>query len=387
MPGQLLYPLVTRRATTEWEYELNATEQLRAIGQSLWLDNITRALLRSGTLRSYIDGLSITGLTSNPTIFEKAISHSNDYDMAIRRKAGSGFAAEDLFFELALDDLTQAADLFLPTFEATGGVDGWVSLEVSPLLANDPEGSVTSAVQLHARALRPNLFIKLPGTTAGIAAIEESIFRGIPVNVTLLFSRAQYLAAADAYLRGIERRVAAGLSPRVASVASIFVSRWDAAANDSLPAHLRNHLGLAVARQIHGAYRDLLASARWQKLSAAGAMIQRLLWASTGSKDPAASDTFYIDALAAPDTINTIPEPTLLAFAAHGNVGSTLPTDGGDCEQLLAAIKFEGVKVDELASALQQAGVTAFCKSWSDILAGLASKSGVPASAHPTGRG
>jgi transaldolase len=357
---------------------LTATEQLHAIGQSLWLDNITRGMLLSGTLRSYVDRLSITGLTSNPSIFDKAISHSSEYDIAIQQKAGSGLSAEDLFFELALDDLTQAAELFLPAFDATGGIDGWVSLEVSPLLSNDAAGSVASAVQLHARARLRNLFIKLPGTAAGIAAIEESIFRGVPVNVTLLFSRAHYLAAAEAYMCGIERRIAAGLSPRVASVASIFVSRWDASANDSLPEHLRNHLGLAVARQIHGTYRALLASARWRKLSAAGAMVQRLLWASTGTKDPAASDTFYIEALAAPDTINTIPEPTLLAFSAHGKVGSTLPADGGDAEQMLAAIIREGVKVDDLATTLQQAGVAAFAKSWRDLLAGIASKSGSP---------
>jgi len=366
---------------------LIATGQLHAIGQSLWLDNITRGMLRSGTLRRYIDELSITGLTSNPTIFEKAISHSSDYDVAIRQKTRSGLSAEDLFFELALEDLTQAADLFQPAFEATGGLDGWVSLEVSPLLANDAAASVESAIQLHARALHRNLFIKLPGTAAGISAIEESIFRGIPVNVTLLFSRAQYLAAAEAYMRGIERRIAAGLSPHVASVASIFVSRWDASANDSLPEHLRNHLGIAVARQIHAAYRGLLASARWQKLGAAGARIQKLLWASTGTKDPKASDTLYIEALAAPDTINTMPEPTLLAFAAHGRVASTLPPDGGGSEQVLAAIAYEGVNVDELAATLQQAGVVAFCNSWRDLIAGLASKSGALDHGESSGNG
>jgi transaldolase len=333
-------------------------------------------MLSNGTLRDYIDRLSVTGLTSNPTIFERAISSSDVYDIAIQQKAGAGKSGEALFYELALEDLTRAADLFLPEHEATSGMDGWVSLEVSPLLANDAAASVASAVQLHARAQRPNLFIKLPGTAAGLAGIEESIFRGIPVNVTLLFSTTQYLAAADAYLRGLERRHAAGLSLRVASVASIFISRWDAAANDRLPRTLRNQLGIAVARQIHGSYRALLSSARWQKLHAAGAMQQRLLWASTGTKDPAASDTLYIEALAAPDTINTMPESTLLAFAAHGKVGATLPLDGGDPEQMLAQIAGEGVDIEELAARLQREGAATFSKSWRDMLACIATKNG-----------
>ena len=358
---------------------MSATQQLHAIGQSLWLDNITRGMLLGGTLRDYISRLSITGLTSNPTIFERAIGHSGLYDIPIQQKAGTGISAEALFYELALEDLTLAADLFRPTYDATLGRDGWVSLEVSPLLANDSAASAASAVQLHAMARRPNLFIKLPGTEAGMAAIEESIYRGVPVNITLLFCRDQYLAAADAYMRGIERRIAAGLDPRVASVASIFVSRWDAAANDSLPARLRNKLGIAVARQIHACYRSLLASARWQSLRAAGAAEQRLLWASTGTKDAQASDTLYIEALAAPDTINTMPEATLLAFAEHGKVGDLMPCDSADAEPMLATITSEGVDLKTLASRLQSEGTAAFARSWHDMLACIARKSGAQA--------
>ena len=293
---------------------MKATQQLHDLGQSLWLDNITRGLLTSGTLGRYISELSVTGLTSNPTIFDQAIGNADFYDTAIRQKALDGKSGEALFFELALEDLTRAADLFRPVHDATGGLDGWVSLEVSPLLADDTADTIQAAVQLHARAQRPNLFIKIPGTPAGITAIEEAIFAGVPVNVTLLFSREHYLAAADAYLRGIERRVAAGLDPAVGSVASIFVSRWDVAIKDKVPQELRNRLGIAIAKRTYRAYRELLASKRWQTLASAGARPQRLLWASTGTKDPAAPDTLYIDALAAPDTVNTMPEKTLLAF-------------------------------------------------------------------------
>jgi transaldolase len=294
---------------------MKTTQQLHDLGQSLWLDNITRGLLTSGTLDRYISELSVTGLTSNPTIFDQAIGNADFYDTAIRQKALAGKSGEALFFELALEDLTQAADLFRPIHNATGGVDGWVSLEVSPLLADDTAGTIQAAVQLHAQAQRPNLFIKIPGTSAGIPAIEEAIFAGVPVNVTLLFSREHYLAAAEAYMRGIERRIAAGLDPAVGSVASIFVSRWDVAIKDRVPQELRNRLGIAIAKRTYKAYIELLASQRWQALAAAGARPQRLLWASTGTKDPAAPDTLYIDALAAPDTVNTMPEKTLLAFA------------------------------------------------------------------------
>ena len=354
---------------------MSATGQLHAIGQSLWLDNITRDMLLSGTLRDYISRLSVTGLTSNPTIFERAIGSSGLYDIPIRQKAQTGITVEALFYELALEDLTLAADLFRPTYDSTLGRDGWVSLEVSPLLANDPVASAASAAQLHAMARRPNLFIKLPGSEAGMGAIEESIFRGIPVNVTLLFCRDQYLAAANAYMRGIERRLAAGLDPRVASVASIFISRWDAAANDSLPARLRNKLGIAVAGQIHACYRSLLASARWQLLRAAGAAEQRLLWASTGTKDPRAPDTLYIEALVAPDTINTMPEATLLAFADHGNVGELMSREGAEAQAVLAAITGEGVDLKALATGLQSEGTAAFARSWHDMLACIARKS------------
>jgi transaldolase len=354
---------------------MNATQQLHRLGQSLWLDNITRALLTGGTLSRYISEFAVTGLTSNPTIFDQAIKSGGAYDDAIRRKADEGKVGEALFFELALEDLTQAADLFRPVFDATGGVDGWVSLEVSPLLADDTAGTVKAAKRLHARAQRPNLFIKIPGTRAGIPAIEQAIFAGVPVNVTLLFSREQYIAAAEAYLRGIERRIAAGLDPKVASVASIFVSRWDVAVKDRGQERLRNGLGIAIAMRTYKAYRDLLASKRWQKLAGSGARTQRLLWASTGTKDPAAPDTLYIEALAAPDTINTIPEKTLLAFADHGKVKDVLPVDGGYAEAVLAEFTREGIDCEALAADLQREGTEAFAKSWSDLMDRIASKS------------
>jgi transaldolase len=354
---------------------MNATQQLHDLGQSLWLDNITRGLLTSGTLGRYIREFAVTGLTSNPTIFDLAIKNGAEYDAAIRNKATEGKTGEALFLELALEDLVQAADLFRPTHDATGGIDGWVSLEVSPLLADDSEATTRAAAQLHARAQRPNLFIKIPGTRAGIPAIEDSIFAGVPINVTLLFSREQYVAAAQAYMRGIERRIAAGLDPRVGSVASLFVSRWDVAANDKVQAGFHNRLGIAIAMRTYKAYRDLLASTRWRKLAAAGAQPQRLLWASTGTKDPAAPDTLYIEALAAPDTINTIPERTLLAFADHGKVKEVLPMDGGYAEVVLAEFAREGVDDEALAADLQREGTAAFAGSWSDLLRCIASKS------------
>jgi len=354
---------------------MKATQLLHDLGQSLWLDNITRELLTSGTLSRYISELSVTGLTSNPTIFDHAIQHGDFYDDAIRQKALAGKSGEALFFELALEDLTQAADLFRPVHEATGGVDGWVSLEVSPLLADDTAATIKVAAQLYARAQRPNLFIKIPGTRAGIPAIEESIFAGVPVNVTLLFSREHYVAAAEAYMRGIERRIAAGLDPKVGSVASLFVSRWDAAIKDKVPEGLRNRLGIAIAMRTYKAYRDLLASKRWQKLAASGAQPQRLLWASTGTKDPEAPDTLYLEALAAPDTIDTIPEKTLLAFADHGKAKSALPADGGDAEALLAGFVRAGIDHAAFAIELQREGALSFSKSWRDLMACIASKS------------
>ena len=353
---------------------MNPTQKLQSVGQSLWLDNITRDLLTSGTLKHYIDELSVTGLTSNPTIFDKAIGESGAYDAAIARKAASALSDEDLFFELALEDLTRAADLFQPVHAATGGVDGWVSLEVSPLLAADTPGTIDAAVRLHRRAARPNLFIKIPGTPAGIPAIEEAIFAGVPVNVTLLFSRAQYQAAAEAYVRGIERRVAAGLDPKVESVASLFISRWDAAVKADVPAEQQNRLGAAIATRTYTAYRELLASTHWQKLGAAGAHPQRLLWASTGTKDPALSDTLYIEALAAPDTVNTIPEKTLLAFADHGKVEMVMRADTADADALIAALKQKGIDGDMLAEKLQRDGADAFSISWAALMARIAAK-------------
>lgn len=354
---------------------MNATRQLHDLGQSLWLDNITRGLLTSGTLGRYLGEFAVSGLTSNPTIFDHAIKEGDFYDAAIRKKALAGKSGEALFFELALEDLTQAADLFRPIHDASGGVDGWVSLEVSPLLAHDSAGTIKAAAQLHARAQRPNLFIKIPGTRAGLPAIEESIFAGVPVNVTLLFSREHYLAAADAFMRGIERRIAAGLDPKVGSVASIFVSRWDVAVKDKVQAQFRNRLGIAIAMRTYKAYRDLLASPRWQKLAASGALPQRLLWASTGTKDPAASDVLYVQALAAPETINTMPEKTLLAFADHGKVNDAMRFDGGSAEVVLAEFNREGVDDEALAADLQREGTESFAKSWRDLLVRIGSKS------------
>ena len=353
---------------------MNPTQALHQFGQSLWLDNITRALLRSGTLARYIRDLSVTGLTSNPTIFEHAIGSGDSYDASIHALANAGLAGEDLFFELALEDLTEAADLFRPAFDASHGADGWVSLEVSPLLADNAAQTIRAANRLHAKAGKANLFIKIPGTPQGIEAIEEAIFDGVPVNVTLLFSREQVLAAAEACLRGLERRLAAGLDLQVASILSLFVSRWDVAVKQQVSPPFHNRLGIAIAMRTYKAHCELLASARWRRLAAAGARPQRLLWASTGTKDPAAPDTLYVQALAAPGTINTLPDKTLLAFAEHGQVGRPMPVDGGDAEAVIEAFKREGVDDHALAERLQREGVDAFAASWHALLLRLREK-------------
>jgi transaldolase len=356
---------------------MNATQKLHDLGQSLWLDNITRNLLTAGTLRRYIDELSVTGLTSNPTIFDHAIKNSGDYDASIRQKIKAGKSGEDLFFELALEDITAAADLFRPVHDRTLGVDGWVSLEVSPLLAHNTKTTIAEAKDLHARAGRLNVLIKIPGTKEGLPAIEDSIFAGVPVNVTLLFSREQYLAAAEAYMRGIERRIEAGLDPYVGSVASLFISRWDVAVAETVPDALRDKLGIAVALRTYKAYRELLGSPRWMRAYNSGARPQRLLWASTGTKDPKASDILYIKSLAAPFTVNTMPDETLKAFADHGEVGAMLPADGGDCEDVLARFTEAGIGIDALAARLQDEGAKSFVKSWNDLMGVIASKCAV----------
>jgi len=356
---------------------MKATQTLHDLGQSLWLDNITRKLLRTGVLRGYIDKLSVTGLTSNPTIFDHAIKNGADYDDAIKSKLAEGKSGEKLFFELALEDLTQAADLFRSVYDRTNGIDGWVSLEVSPLLAHDTKSTIAEAKDLHARARRPNLLIKIPGTKEGLPAIEEAIFAGIPVNVTLLFSDDQYLAAADAFMRGIERRIAAGLKPDVGSVASIFVSRWDVAVTGKVPEALNNQLGIAVAKRTYKAYLGLLSSPRWMRAYNAGARPQRLLWASTGTKDPEASDVLYVKALAAPFTVNTMPEGTLKAFAEHGAVGATMPADGGDCEEVLKRFAAAKIDVQALSAQLQDDGAKSFVNSWNDLMGVIESKSAV----------
>lgn len=356
---------------------MKPTQQLHDIGQSLWLDTITRDLLDNGTLKSYIDELSVTGLTSNPTIFDQAIKKSEAYDPAIHDGMARGLSGEALFFDLALDDLTRAADLFRPIHNQTKGVDGWVSLEVSPLLAYDTATTLAAAKDLSARGGRPNLFIKIPGTPEGLPAIEEAIFSGVHINVTLLFSREQYLAAADAYAKGIERRIAAGLPSNVGSVASVFISRWDVAVSGKVPENLRDKLGIAIAKRTYKAYRDLLSTPRWKKIVAAGYNPQRLLLASTGTKDPKASDTLYIEAMAAPDTVNTMPEATLKAFADHGKVGALMPLDGGDCEQVLQQFTKAGIDIDALGEQLQVDGAKAFVNSWNELLGVIESKSAV----------
>ncbi len=347
---------------------MKATQLLHNLGQSLWLDNITRDMLDNGTLKRYIDELSVTGLTSNPTIFDHAIKSSPAYDAAIREKLGQGKSGEALFFELGLEDITRAADLFRPIWDRTDGVDGWASLEVSPLLAYDTARTLAAAKELFARAARPNVLIKIPGTREGLPAIEEAIFAGISVNVTLLFSREHYLAAADAFMRGIERRIEAGLKPEVGSVASLFVSRWDTAVAAKAPDAPRNELGIAVAKRTYKAYRALLGSPRWQRAYNTGARPQRLLWASTGTKDPQASDILYVKALAAPFTVNTMPEGTLKALAEHGELGSILPADGGDCEEVLRASPRPASTSTPWRAQLQDEGAKSFVKSWNELM-------------------
>jgi transaldolase len=356
---------------------MNPTKSLHDLGQSLWLDNITRNLVNGGTLQRYIDEFSVTGLTSNPTIFDHAIKNSADYDSDISRSASRADPPENLFFELALGDVTRAADLFRPIFDRTDGVDGWASLEVSPVLAHDTKRTLAAARDLYQRGGKPNLFIKIPGTPEGLPAIEEAIFAGVPINVTLLFSREQYVATAEAYLRGVERRIEAGLNPAVASVASLFISRWDVAISGKVPGELTNRLGIAVAQRTYKAYLELLASPRFQRAANAGARVQRLLWASTGTKDPKASDTLYVKALAAPFTINTMPDATLKAFGDHGQVGELLAPDGGDCEKVLASFVKAGIDIDALATQLQNDGAASFVKSWNDLMASIESKSSV----------
>jgi transaldolase len=354
---------------------MKATQLLRNLAQSIWLDNITRDLLDSGTLKRYIDDLSVTGLTSNPTIFNQAIKNSSAYSAAIRTKFAQVKSAEEVFFELALEDLTRAADLFRPIYDRTNGVDGWVSLEVSPLLAYDTAKTLAAAKELHARAGRPNLLIKIPGTREGLPAIEEAIFSGIPINVTLLFSSDHYLAAAEAFLRGIERRIDAGLNPNIGSVASVFVSRWDAAVKGKAPRELNHKLGIAVAMRTYKAARDLLSSPRWHRIYNAGAHPQRLLWASTGTKDPNTSDVLYVKALAAPFTVNTMPEATLKALANRKELGSILPADGGDSEEVLSRFAEAGINMDGLASQLQEDGAKSFVKSWNELMSVVGSTS------------
>jgi transaldolase len=353
---------------------MKATQLLHNLGQSIWLDNITRDLLTSGTLKRYIDELSVTGLTSNPTIFDHAIKNSSAYDAAIRAGLAKGKSGEALFFDLALEDLTQAADLFRPIYDRTDGVDGWVSLEVSPLLAYDTKSTLAAAKELHTRAGRPNLLIKIPGTKEGLPAIEEAIFAGVPINVTLLFSREHYVAAAEAFLRGVERRIDAGLKADVGSVASVFISRWDVAVMGKVPDALRDKLGIAIANRTYRAYRDLLCSPRWQRVYNAGARPQRLLWASTGTKDPKASDVLYVKALAAPFTVNTMPEGTLKALADHGEISEIMSADGGECEAQLDQFAKAGINVDSLAAQLQEEGAKSFVTSWNELMGVIDSK-------------
>jgi transaldolase len=355
---------------------VKATAKLHELGQSLWLDNITRTMLGDGTLARYIEELSVTGLTSNPTIFDKAISGGEAYDQQIAELGPELDSAEEIFFQLALADLRDATKLFEGVHERTAGVDGFCSLEVSPKLADGTQATIDQAARLHGEAGRENLFIKIPGTQAGLPAIEESIFAGIPINVTLLFSREQYLAAADAYLRGIERRIEARLDPDIASVASIFMSRWDVAVSGEVPDELHNRLGLAVGFRAYRAYRELLDSHRVQRLMNEGARPQRLLWASTGTKDPEASDVLYIEGFASPFTVNTMPEPTLLAFADHGEIGELVPADGGDSEQVLAQFASAGIDVEALAARLQEEGKAAFVDSWNELLKTIESQLG-----------
>jgi transaldolase len=354
---------------------MSMTKNLHDLGQSLWLDNITREILDGGTLRRYIEQFSVTGLTSNPTIFDEAIGKTAAYDKGIRQKAAAGLSGEDLFVELALEDLRRAADLFRPVFDRTKGLDGWVSMEVSPLLANDTQGTIDAALRIHKQANRPNLYVKIPGTPAGVPAIEAAIFAGVPINVTLLFSREQYLKVAEAYMRAMERRIAAGLDPKVNSVASVFVSRWDRAVADKVPPELINRLGIAIMQRTYRAHCELINTKRWKDLEAKGARKQRMLWASTGTKDPKAPAGLYVEALAAPDTIDTMPEKTLLAFAESGNLKGVMAKDGGDAEDTLGRFAGAGIDVNALAAQLQVDGAESFVKSWTELMKRIEDKS------------
>jgi transaldolase len=354
---------------------MSMTKTLHDLGQSLWLDNITREILDDGTLSRYIEQFSITGLTSNPTIFDEAIGKTAAYDKGIRQKAAAGLSGEDLFVELALEDLRRAADLFRPEFDRTKGLDGWVSMEVSPLLANNTQGTIDAALRIHKQANRPNLYVKIPGTPAGVPAIEAAIFAGVPINVTLLFSREQYLKVADAYMRALERRIAAGLDPKINSVASVFVSRWDRAVADKVPQELSNRLGVAIMQRTYRAHCELINGKRWKDLEAKGARKQRMLWASTGTKDPKAPAGLYVEALAAPDSIDTMPEKTLLAFAESGNLKGVMAKDGGDAEDVLGRFARAGIDVNALAAQLQVDGAASFVKSWIELMKRIEDKS------------
>jgi len=353
---------------------MKKTKSLALAGQSVWIDDITRPMLTEGTLARYISEYGVTGLTSNPTIYSKAVAQGHHYDDIILAGARPGRTDEEIFYDLALRDLGEAADLFRDIYLRTDGVDGFVSLEVSPLLSDDAKASVYWATELHRRAARPNLFIKIPGTTAGLVAIEESIFAGIPVNVTLLFSAEQYRSAAEAYLRGIERRIDAGLSTDVPSVASLFVSRWDVAANPGLPPELKNRLGIAVSRKAYALSLELHSSARWRRAMNFGMRPQRLLFGSTSTKDPSASDTLYVSSLVAPYTVDTIPEKTLLAFADHGELGRQCDRDTGEADTILTRVRASGVDVNALAARLQREGTESFDKSWRELLASIQSR-------------
>jgi transaldolase len=358
---------------------MKPTQELHDLGQSLWLDNITRRMLGDGTLEGYIRQLSVTGLTSNPTIFDKAISQTEDYDEQIAEDAPKSDSHEELFFKLAVADLSDATKLFQDVHQRTAHVDGWCSLEVSPTIADDATATTQQAAKLHADAACENLYIKIPGTPAGLGSIEESIYAGVPINVTLLFDDKQYLAAADAYMKGLERRIAEGKDPLVHSVASIFMSRWDVAVANEVPAGLKDRLGIAIGGRAYRAYRELLDSPRMLRLMNEGARPQRLLWASTGTKDPDASDTLYIEAFASPLTVNTMPEPTLKAFADHGEIGDLMAVDGAGAELALAEFDQAGIDVAALAKRLQDEGKSSFVKSWEELMSSIESKSGVVA--------
>ena len=354
---------------------MNPAQALHQAGQSLWLDSINRKLLVSGTLARYIDTFAVTGLTSNPTILGHAMTASTDYDESLRTHLAAGTRdPQDLVYAVALEDLTAAADLFLPIYDATGVVAGFVSVEVPPGLAYDAAGSIALAHRLHEQARRPNLLVKIPGTPPGLTALEELISDGIGINVTLLFSDAHYLQTAEAYLRALERRAAAGQPLDVPSVASLFVSRWDKAADPLLPASLHGRLGLAVTQAVYASYRSLLTNERWTKLAAKGARPQRVLWASTSTKDPDFPDTYYLGKLAAPDTINTMPEQTLLAFADHGEVGEMMRPDYAAAQSCIADVAGHGIDVDMLGESLQRHGARAFEEDWASLLDAIAEK-------------